>query len=374
MSDLMVNAPIPQLIDRDPEKITLEMIAEFERLTGKTLYPAQPEMLFINFMAYREVLLREAVQDAGLQNLVRFARGEMLDEIAKNYDEVARLPAQSARCDLEFSLGAPLAVPLVIPAGTRVGSQNGRVTMATLHNATLLAGSLTIVVASASMDAGVAGNGYIAGQITELLTGIAGATPAVRNVTETRDGSEAEDDARFRDRLLDAPEAYSVAGPVGAYRFFAKSAHPDIIDVHVATPQPGSIALYPLMRSGLPSQSILDAVLLKCSSEDRRPLCDSVSAIKPTEIAFSVGANLTLYSSANVPQTLSAARASLDALLLQMRSQLGSDIVPSQITAALQVPGVKRVELPGLIYKAVAQTQWSRCTAVAINLTGVEDG
>src|SRR5690242_5825819 len=58
----------------DVTSITNDMIAEFEDIADRTLQPAQPERLYINFAAYRESLVREAIQFAGEQNLVAFAR------------------------------------------------------------------------------------------------------------------------------------------------------------------------------------------------------------------------------------------------------------------------------------------------------------
>ena len=54
------------------------------------------------------------------------------------------------------------------------------------------------------------------------------AVPVARLSGETNDA--------FRARLVLAPEAYSVAGPIGAYKFFALSAHSEIKDVSVWNP------------------------------------------------------------------------------------------------------------------------------------------
>jgi hypothetical protein len=60
----------PEFVTRDPQQVIEEMIAQFETLTDRTLYPAQVERLLINLTAYRESMTREAIQDAGKQNLV----------------------------------------------------------------------------------------------------------------------------------------------------------------------------------------------------------------------------------------------------------------------------------------------------------------
>ena len=84
MSLLDRQLPEPDFIERDPAKITREMIATYESLTGKTLYPAQVERLLIDLIAYRESLVREAFQDGAKLNLVRYSRGVILDNIGEN--------------------------------------------------------------------------------------------------------------------------------------------------------------------------------------------------------------------------------------------------------------------------------------------------
>lgn len=73
----------PDFIERDADKITAEMIAQYEAATGKTLYPAQAERLLIDLWAYREMLVRVAAQEAAKQNLVAFAREPMIDYLGE---------------------------------------------------------------------------------------------------------------------------------------------------------------------------------------------------------------------------------------------------------------------------------------------------
>lgn len=49
----------------DPNLILSDMIAAFQAAAGRTLYPAQVERLLINLYAYRESLVRNAIQYAG---------------------------------------------------------------------------------------------------------------------------------------------------------------------------------------------------------------------------------------------------------------------------------------------------------------------
>ena len=78
-----MSLPEPSFIDRDPQAITAEIVAQYEQLTGKTLYPAQVERLLIDVIAYRETLVRIGIQEAAKQNLVAYARAPMLDYLTR---------------------------------------------------------------------------------------------------------------------------------------------------------------------------------------------------------------------------------------------------------------------------------------------------
>lgn len=82
-----------KVIADDASAIRAEIAAAYEAATGKTLYPAQVESLLVDLIAYRETLIRAAINDAARQNLVRFARAPMLDYLGELVG-VARLPGE----------------------------------------------------------------------------------------------------------------------------------------------------------------------------------------------------------------------------------------------------------------------------------------
>lgn len=116
MSDIAAAAPV--FVSTDPQAIVRSMTASYEQATGQKLYPAQVEQLLINLFAYRESLLREAINTTARQNLVSFASAPMLDylgELVGTY----RLPATTASTRLKFSPDEPAGRDVIIPAGTR---------------------------------------------------------------------------------------------------------------------------------------------------------------------------------------------------------------------------------------------------------------
>ncbi|AOJ71044.1 MULTISPECIES: baseplate assembly protein [Burkholderia] len=378
----------PNFIDRDPQAITADIIAEYEARTGKTLYPAQVERVLIDIVAYRETLVRVGVQEAAKQNLVAFARAPMIDYLGQLVG-VTRLPAQPAKTVVRFSLDAPLASSLLIAAGTRVETSDGGVSFATDADAVLAAGRTSIDVAATCDTAGALGNGWQPGQINSLVDDLGDVDVSVANTQTSANGYEEEETERLRERIQLAPEAFSTAGPRLAYVFHAKSAHQSIVDVSVIGPEmaardgrlvsvngvpPGSVRVHPLVDTGLPGDDILALVAQALDDEKKRPLTDFVEVRAPKPVDYAIDARLTLYKDADAGTVLAQARAAANAYRANRSAGLGRDIVPAQLTAALQVRGVYDVDLNGLALRVLAGDEWARCTSVSVVATGVAHG
>ncbi|MEA1064018.1 baseplate assembly protein [Erwinia sp. HR93] len=362
----------PDFIERDADKITAEMIAKYEADTGKTLYPAQAERLLIDLWAYREMLVRVAVQEAAKQNLVAFAREPMIDYLGELVG-VYRLAAQPASTTLQFAVDDPLEMDVLIPAGTRVSASNS-VIFATDADVVLKAGLLLVNATATCTEPGDAGNGWQVAQVSQLLDEIDSVDLQVSNLAASSGGSEQEDNDRLRERIRLAPESYTNAGSRMAYRFHAMSVHPSIVDV--AVPKniiPGVVLLYPLLSTGLPDAEILQAVYSFCSDEKVRPLTDTVKVISPLQVDYTIAANITIYRDQDANSVKNAASSAIQNWVASRAATLGRDIVPSQIISVLSVEGVYQVELITPALRVVAENEWANCTAITLNITGVSD-
>ncbi len=368
-----MSLPEPSFIDRDPEVITTEIIGQYEQLTGKTLYPAQVERLLIDVIAYRETLIRIGIQEAAKQNLVAYARAPMLDYLGELVG-VTRLPAQSALTTLRFIFASALATNLLIPAGTRVEGGDGTVTFATDADAILEAGQMAIDASATCTEPGAAGNAWQPSQINNLVDELSDVEVTAINITVTSGGVNDEEDDRLRERIKLAPEAFTTAGSRLAYRFHALKAHQSIVDVAALSPVPGEVKLYPLLTTGLPDVNLLALVEASCSDERVRPLTDYVQAVAPSAVDYTIDAQLIFYASADAASTLANVRSHADAYKADRSAGLGRDLVPSQITAALSVPGVYQVVLIAPAFRPLADNEWARCTGITLTLTGTVYG
>ncbi|ACF70302.1 baseplate protein [Salmonella enterica subsp. enterica serovar Heidelberg] len=366
----------PDFIDRDPAQITSEMIAQYEEASGKKLYPAQAERLLIDLFAYRENLVRIAIQEAAKQNLVAYSRAPMLDYLGELVG-VHRLPAQAAKTTLQFSVTQAAKSNLVIPQGTRASASDS-VMFATDEDVLLPAGSLSVAVTATCVVTGEPGNNWQPAQISALVDRVGNYDISVTNLTASSGGCGEENDDALRKRIQLAPESFSNAGSYGAYRFHTLSVSQSIIDVAVLGPDEGlaegCVELYPLTLNGLPGPELLAQIEREVSKEKKRPLTDKVSAKCSPRVAYQIRARLTLFTTADQETTLAAAREAINTWTRSRQTRLGQDIVPNQIIKVLQVDGVYDVALDMPAKKVLQAHEWAECTAIDVTIAGVSDG
>jgi phage-related baseplate assembly protein len=185
-------------------------------------------------------------------------------------------------------------------------------------------------------------------------------------------GDVYEDDTALRQRVVLAPESFSVAGPELAYVARAKAADGAVLDASAISPVPGDVLVSVLSNvgDGTASPDLLALVTAKVTDKAVRPLGDRVTVASAGIVPFAVTAALITFSGPDVDLVLAAAATSLDSYLAANRL-LGRDITLSGIYAALTVPGVERVLLtsPGADVSCDS-TQAAHATAVAITHGG----
>ena len=375
------NLPPPNFLNDsdglDPNLILADMITAFQNAAGRTLQPAQVERLLINLYAYRESLVRNAIQYAGQQNLLAFAVFPMIDYIGQLLG-VTRLGAQGAVTTLQFTLQNPLTLPYTIPSGTQVGTADGEFIFATGGDLVVPSGAIVASVNAACIERGPGANGYLPGQVNVLLSPNV-LIASVVNTTTTGGGSAPETDDHLRMRIQAAPNQFSVAGPAGAYRFFALSVDPSIIDVSVISPSPGTVQVYVLTgpistqpaaspnSTGIANSALLARVQQTLSAENVRPLTDSVSTLAVSEVDYQIEGTVTLFADAEPVSTMAAVNAAAEAIAVNLASRIQRDIVPSEVVAALSVPGVYQVVLTQPAYTQLSAGQWANCTAITLS-------
>lgn len=181
-----------------------------------------------------------------------------------------------------------------------------------------------------------------------------------------------ESDAAFRQRIVLAPESYSVAGPASAYVFHALSADATIADASCSSPMPGEVVVTILsaLGSGLASTEQIEAVTRVVTDREIRPLTDLVTVRSAELIPYVIEAELTLFGGPDPTVVLAAAQARVADYVAVSRS-LGRDITRSALFAALHAEGVQRAELIAPAADIVVdQTHVAHCAGIDISVAG----
>ncbi|MCG7349291.1 baseplate assembly protein [Sphingomonas sp. ACRSK] len=184
-----------------------------------------------------------------------------------------------------------------------------------------------------------------------------------------------EGDDELRQRIVLAPESFSVAGPELAYVYHAKAADGAVLDARATSPAPGEVLVSVLAREGdgRASAELLGKVAAVVNSDSVRPLGDLVTVASAEIRPFALDARLVTFSGPDIGLVLAAARSSLDVYLASSRL-LGRDITLSGLFAALHVAGVMRVEILAPTADIVCgATQAAHCTGVTLIHGGYGD-
>lgn len=365
----------PIFVETDPKQIVSEMVAYYEDSTGKKLQPAQIETLIFNSFAYRENIIRNAINNAAVQNLVAFATAPALDYLAEIVG-VVRIPAVPAQCvmSLQF-VGNTTAI--VIPEGTRIAAKDQKVFFRTIQTVGVPANTETVEVTAVCDTDGLDGNGYAPGDIN-IIQDPQPYLSAALNLDETVGGAVEESDAQLRERIKLAPASFSNAGSKGAYKFFALSAHPSIVFVTVKSSVPGQVDIFPLIDSGdVTPIEILNAVEATCNDEKVRPLTDTVVVTSPARVTYSLTVHLTLFETAIQVDTVQSVEDNLNEFITEKRKKLGNDIKKTQVIAAIMknnTDNIYDVDLPGFVDISIDDQSFAFCTVFAVTVTGTNPG
>lgn len=221
-------------IETSAAEIWDTVLGDLESEVADPLYPGDERRIFGEALTEVIVAVYNAVNDACRQKMLQYARDDVLDAIGETRD-VERLDPVYATTTLRFSIETVNPANLVIPAGVRASNDFDRY-FETDDTAVLPAGSLYVDVPATAVDGGSEYNGIAPGEICKIIdVSQVPLIDAVANVTETAGGGDIEDDDSYRERIREAENKLSTAGPAKAYKYWALSANPLVSDVIVVS-------------------------------------------------------------------------------------------------------------------------------------------
>jgi len=364
-----------QFVEIDSEKITNNLIKTFEETIGETLYPGDERRIFLQNFAPVLVALKNDINNTGKQNLLRYASGETLDAVGVDWFNVTRLPAQKSNTTLKFTLSTAQLDDVTIPEGTRA-TPDGELFFATSANLVINAGNTYGEILAESTEAGANYNDFIAGQIKSIVDPVP-FVQSVENTNTSTGGSDIENDSDYRERIQISLESYSVAGPAGAYKYWALTADATISDVDVSSPSPGVVQVTVLLEGGeIPSQAILDKVEAILSSDTIRPLTDNVQVAAATEETYDI--DLTYYISnddaaneTNIRNLIESSGGAVDQYIAWQCLKLGRSINPDELRRLILNSGACKIDITTPMFTEVNNDTVAKVDTINIAYGGL---
>ncbi len=96
------NLPEVEFVDASTEALVNKLVAGYQEITGRTLYPADPIRAFILWLASVIVQERVLINESAKQNLPRYAVGDNLDSLGEMFHNTYRLQPEAAKTTLRF--------------------------------------------------------------------------------------------------------------------------------------------------------------------------------------------------------------------------------------------------------------------------------
>lgn len=356
----------------DAEEIEGTLFTAYANITGRTLAKGDPVRLFLLVIADVIIRLLNIINETGRQNLVKHSTGEYLDALGANV-WTTRIQASAATTTIEASLSAAREQETVIPAGTRI-SPGENVYFATDEDLMIKAGDTEGTVSATCTETGTRGNGYAIGEIKTIVDPVPYVASMV-NITKSEGGAGIEEDDAFRQRIWEAPESLSVAGPAGAYRAKIMAANSSIVDVYPYSPSAGVVRNIILLKDGgLPEEELLEDALKAVSADSERPLTDSVETAAPETISYDIDAAYYIFDDASAATVQEKVAGKVAEYVAWQCESLGRDVTPDKLHALLfSIPGMKRVIIRSPVHIELDRTKVALANSVSVTMAGSEE-
>lgn len=367
--------PEVEFVDTDTEALVNKLIAGYEEITGRTLYPADPVRAFILWLASVIIQERVNINESAKQNLPRYATGQNLDSLSEIFHNTYRLQPTAARTTLGFSITTALDKEYVITDEIEV-TVDGYINFVTTGYLTFPAGETYAEVEAVCTTLGEDGNGFTPGQVSRLVTEEFLYFKEVANTTETAGGSGEESDTEFYNRLRESEETYTTAGPKGSYIYHAKTVSSQISDVSAESPTPGNVDVRILLYGGqMPGEELIKEVKKHLDADNIRPLTDNVTVAAPEVIEFDIEAAYYIQKGKeiNTKEIQRAVDLAVESYKLWQTSKMGRDINPSYFNSLIMNAGIKRVDIKKPVFTEVQKGSVAVLKKCTVTFGGVED-
>jgi phage-related baseplate assembly protein len=180
-----------------------------------------------------------------------------------------------------------------------------------------------------------------------------------------------EDCDALRERIQLAPRGFSVAGPLDAYVYHARSADGRVLSANAYSPSPCVMVVIILSREGDGTASDELLTVVREALEKKRPQTDEVIVRSAKIVRYTIRATLKFFSGPDRAVALAEANRHTAQFANDMH-RIGREVTKDGLYASMRVAGVQKVLLDtpadGV---AVARDEAAYCTGIELIDGGV---
>lgn len=320
----------------DPEEIWKDMMTAYLTSGGDILYPGdEKDMLLRSVLAVVTQVFAGVDNGLRMQTL-RYAVGDYLDVLGENRN-CERIQAQAAKATVTITTNATGEAD-TLAAGTAM-TADGEV-FYLLEDDVPLTGYVQTLTASIVADrTGSIGNGLLTGTQMQMQA----TNPAINSIiaaTDATGGQEREADEAYRERIREYGLASVSTGPARQYEAAAKAVSSVIVDANAVNLAAGSVGIYLILSTDTGAEALIQSVEEALNAEDVRPLTDTVSVYKATDVPYTLNVKYLCDNSSAVTQAITDAVAAYQEW---QDNTIGLAFNPDRLMAALYQAGATRV-------------------------------
>lgn len=363
------------------EEVRAQMVADYsekyEELTGIT--PELPaddrNRVLLGVCALQIYQGYKFIEQAGRMNLLKYATGESLDNLAA-LKNVKRGENSKSTVTIRFVKHSDFVRnDITVPRLTRVAAENHEIYWMTPNiDVTIPAGRTYIDIDCTCTEDGSFSNGFEINEINRLVDSVP-FLMYVNNITVSKGGSDYENDDALRLRILNAPSGFSAAGSADSYRYCIQQLDSQIADVSIQEGEnDGELTAYILTKSGRATEEQVASFQALIDNADFRPLTDKVTVESATPVTYGIDVKyyIAKKDASKVTTIRMAIEDAIDEFAANQENELGKDINPSVLIQAVMNAGACRVILSAPTYMQVGETNYSFKTYRTTQYMGLE--
>ncbi len=293
---------------------------------------ADPYMKNLRVLALRQLHNQAGNNLTILGSLLTTATGIDLDHIGTGL-KLFRDPGEYPYADFKLSINSISNRDINIPAGMILNTEDDDLKAITTTAVVISAGSLDVTV-RAELEVYIKESSL---KTEKLLTDLTFALK-IKQLTIFKNGAIAENDHRYRLRLIASKDRYSTAGSIEAYTFYTYAANSQVNDVSIPLDnKPLDVDIYISSFTGVNNEMIKD-VYESCSAEYVRPLGDNLNVYAAKEINVNLTADIQLFNLLDQSKIDEEIKANLNNSFF-----IGQDFVNSDFIRKCHINGVYKV-------------------------------